>query len=163
MSADVLVRRATAGDAGALASLVREYWEFEGIDGFDDASCRRVLGDFLADERAGLAWIAERGGEAVGYLVACLVFSLEHGGRTAEIDEFFVVPSCRGAGLGEMLLAAAEEAFEAAGLTSVSMQVGAGNDGAARFYARLGYAPRNGYRLMDKHLAAHRTRRSSPS
>ena len=77
-----------------------------------------------------------RAGQAVGYLLAVYVFSLEHLGLTAEIDEFFVLPSARGKGLGDALLQRAEAEFIRRGCTNVSLQLGRGNDGARVFYAR---------------------------
>jgi ribosomal protein S18 acetylase RimI-like enzyme len=148
------IRRATSDDARALTALVREYWAFEGIDGFDAAMCARVLGDFFSTLALGQAWIAEQGGAAVGYLLACFVFSLEHGGLTAEIDELYLVPALRGAGCGRRLLELAEASFEAAGCTNVSLQLGRGNDAGRAFYERCGYRPRAGYELLDKMLPA---------
>jgi GNAT superfamily N-acetyltransferase len=43
-------------------------------------------------------------GVAAGYLLAVYVFSLEHLGVTAEIDEFFVLQSRRRHGVGTEFL-----------------------------------------------------------
>ena len=65
---------------------------------------RRELERFCARRHARQrGWIACIKGQAVGYLLAVYVFSLEHLGLTAEIDEFFVLPSARGKGLGDEL------------------------------------------------------------
>lgn len=156
MSAVAVIRPATAADAGSLSALVGEYWAFEGIAGFDRIRTAKVLGEFFAGPGLGQAWIAERDGEAVGYLLACFVFSIEHGGLTAEIDEFFLKPGHRGSGLGRRLLEVAEAAFQAAGCTNVALQLGRGNDAGRAFYLRCGYSPRSGYELLDKNLASGR-------
>ncbi|MGH8720379.1 MAG: GNAT family N-acetyltransferase [Burkholderiales bacterium] len=85
-----------------------------------------------------------------GYLLAVYVFSLEHHGLTAEIDELFVLPDCRGRGLGAALLQAAA----AAGCTNISLQLGRKNAAALAFYRRHGYRAREGYELLDKSLPA---------
>jgi len=146
------MRPATVADVPALAGLVGEYWAFEGIDGFDQARVEKVLGEFLAGPALGRAWIAEDRGEAVGYLLACFVFSVEHGGLTAEIDEFYLKPAHRGSGLGRSLLEVAEAALRAAGCTNVALQVGRGNDAGQAFYRSCGYSTRSGYELLDKNL-----------
>ncbi len=104
-------RRARADDIGALTELVEKYWRFEGIAGFDAARIGAQLRRLVSDERLGACWIAEKGGAPVGYLLAVYVFSLEHFGMTAEIDEFFIRPDARGKGLGSRLLKTAEETF----------------------------------------------------
>lgn len=43
-----------------------------------------------------VGWIAMDADKPIGYLLAVYVFSLEHLGLTAEIDEFYVVPEQRG-------------------------------------------------------------------
>ena len=153
---DWTIRRASPADIPALATLVGEYWRFEGIDCFDAARTARVLEDFLSRPELGAAWIVEAGGTPSGYLLACYVFSLEHGGLTAEIDELYLDPGLRGAGVGRCLVETAEAEFEAAGCTNVALQLGRSNDAAREFYFRCGYRARAGYELLDKMLAPRR-------
>lgn len=156
MAANASIRRACAADIPELVVLVREYWDFERIGGFAEERTRVVLGTFFANTVLGCGWIAEHSGNAIGYLLACYVFSLEHGGITAEIDEFFVRPRHRGSGLGRRMLATAEKAFTESGCTNVSLQLGRGNDAARAFYRHAGYGERDGYELMDKMLVPNR-------
>lgn len=150
----VSVRAASSADSAAIAGLVGEYWAFEKIDGFDEARVRHSLETLLADEALGTAWIAQVGERTVGYLVAVYAFSLEHGGMTAEIDELFLLPGYREAGLGRRLLEAAERAFRDAGCTGVWLEIGSRNTSARRFYERLGFTLREKYRTMGKSLEA---------
>lgn len=106
----------------------------------------------LSGPRLGAGWIAFEGDTAVGYLLAVYVFSLEHLGLTAEIDEFFIQPQYRSQRAGSQLLPAAEAEFARAGCTNVSLQLGRGNDAARRFYRRHGYVERGGFDLVDKML-----------
>jgi GNAT superfamily N-acetyltransferase len=150
MSSDI--RLVTAQDIPALLPLVEQYWLFEDIAGFDPARVGRELGRAVADTKLASGWIAFTRGQPVGYLLAVYVFSLEHLGLTAEIDEFFVLPSARGKGIGDSLLQLAEAEFVRRGCTNVALQLGRGNDGARDFYRRHGYAERAGYELLDKML-----------
>ena len=43
-----VIRVATAGDITALLALIREYWDFEHIDGFDAGLLAPVLADLFA-------------------------------------------------------------------------------------------------------------------
>ncbi len=102
----------------------------------------------------GACWVAQRTGMVAGYLIAVYVFSLEHGGMMAEIDEFFVRPEFRGDGTGSALLVEMEREMRSAGLVRVQLQLGATNDRARGFYERHGYRRRSGYELFDKPLSA---------
>lgn len=148
------VRRATADDVPALLPLVAAYWQFERLEGFAPETLGGPLARLLSSDHLGAGWLALSEGRAVGYLLAVYVFSLEHGGLTAEIDEFFVAPEGRGAGVGALLLGTAEAEFLRAGCRNSSLQLGRGNADARRFYHRHGYRERSGFELLDKRLPA---------
>jgi GNAT superfamily N-acetyltransferase len=146
------VRKAGTDDVQALLPLVAAYWDFEAIAGFEVERVSTQLQRLLSRPHLGAGWIAFTDNTPVGYLLAVYVFSLEHLGLTAEIDEFFVLPSARDAGTGAELLATAESECVRIGCTNVSLQLSRGNDAARRFYNRHGYAERSKYELLDKML-----------
>lgn len=150
MNADI--RALTLANLPLLLPLVEQYWIFEDIVGFDGARVQQELERVVTDPRLASGWIAFASGQAAGYLLAVYVFSLEHVGLTAEIDEFFVLPSARGHGLGDALLKLAEAEFERRRCTNVSLQLGRGNDKARAFYRRHGYDERAGFEILDKML-----------
>jgi GNAT superfamily N-acetyltransferase len=113
---------------------------------------RTLLTRVLEDASLGRAWIARVYGEPAGYLLAVYVFSLEHQGITAEIDEFFVIPQHRSLGLGAGLLAAAEAQFRIEECTNVSLQLGRSNEAARKFYRQHGFDDRAGFELVSKML-----------
>lgn len=155
------VRAATPRDIPQLLALVRRYWEFEQIDGFVALRVELALGQLLTERHLGAAWVAEGEAGLVGYLLAVLVLSVEHGGIMAEIDEFFVLPEARSHGLGARLLAAAETALAERGCVRLQLQLAVGNTAGRAFYERRGYRGRDGYRLLDKALGASRPAGSS--
>lgn len=146
------IRRALPEDAEHVASLVRAYWQFEGIPAPRGDRISGLLGAWLGAPDRCTGWLAEDGETPVGYLLAVYVLSLEHLGPTAEIDECFVQPAYRGQGIGAALLEAAHAEFVAQGCTNVSLQVARANEEAQRFYARHGYHGRARYALMDMML-----------
>ena len=152
----VVIRPIGNMDIPELLRLIEEYWRFEDIAGFDPARVALELERLLVDASLGNAWIASNGRDAVGYLLAVYVFSLEHLGLTAEIDEFFVLPSQRGHDIGSKLLKIAEVEFVRRRCTNVSLQLGRGNEKARTFYRKHGYAERAGYELLDKMLPGER-------
>ena len=147
------VRLATAGDIPGVASLVERYWDFESIGGFSRPRIETLLKRLLAEPEHGACWVAESDGGLCGYLLAVIMFSLEHGGLMAEIDEVFVAPEARSLGVGSLLFARAERDLAAQGLVRFQLQLGVGNVRAAHFYERHGFSRRAGYELLDKPLA----------
>lgn len=148
------IRLAAVGDAAAIAALVERYWVFESIGGFDRQRIEALLRDLLSAPERGACWVAEAEGGVCGYLLAVFMFSLEHGGLMAEIDELFVSHDMRSAGVGAAMVAAAERELAGRGLVRLQLQLGVDNHGARRFYERLGLGRRAGYELFDKPLQA---------
>jgi GNAT superfamily N-acetyltransferase len=149
----VEIRSACLTDIPRLLTLIRRYWDFEGIPGFAALRIELVLKRLLAGPEApGAIWVAESQGALVGYLIVVLLMSVEHQGLMGEIDEFFVVPEARLRGTGAQLLAAAEAELTRRGCVRLQLQLGTGNARARAFYEGQGYAPRAGYALLDKPL-----------
>ena len=143
----VSVRSITLHDVDSVLGLIHAYWQHEAIAGFDPVRLRDQLRDFLIHSVYGCGWLVEDAGATVGYLLCTFVYSFEHGGRMAEIDEFFVAQSHRGRGLGRRLLASAREELSGRGFTMLQMQVAEGNEKARSFYARQGFVEKSGCRL----------------
>ena len=152
MSSTTTIQPATVEDIDSLLPMVEQYWKFENIEGFDPARMRALLTRVLEDASVGRIWISRVYGEPAGYLLAVYVFSLEHQGMTAEIDEFFLVPQHRGLGIGARMLAAAEAQFRIEECTNVSLQLGRSNEDARRFYRENGFEGRDGFELVSKML-----------
>jgi GNAT superfamily N-acetyltransferase len=148
----VNTRPAQPADIPRLLTLIRRYWDFEGIAGFEALRIELVLKRLLADPALGLILVAESQAGLAGYLIVVLVMSVEHRGLMGEIDEFFVLPAARSQGTGSLLLAAAEAALVRRGCVRLQLQLGIDNTAARAFYQRRGYGPRAGYQLLDKPL-----------
>ena len=147
------IRPAHPTDIPQLLSLIRRYWDFEGITGFDALRIELVLQQLLAGSAAaGAIWVAESHGTIEGYLIVVLFMSVEHRGLMGEIDEFFVLPEARSRGTGAHLLAAAEAALLRRGCVRLQLQLATGNASAREFYQHRGYRARAGYELLDKQL-----------
>jgi ribosomal protein S18 acetylase RimI-like enzyme len=94
----------------------------------------------------------------IGYCVSTFTSD-----ATGEVDSLYVIPSCRGSGVGHALMSAAMDWLAGQSVRSIVVEVISGNDAAQRFYARYGFAPRT-VRLLRPAVTdqtAHRTR--SPS
>jgi len=148
-----VIRSAVTADIPLLAALVRQYWEFESIDGFATEAVASLLARLIAEPGLGSIWVAaDGGGQLLGYLVAVHVFSLEQQGLMAEIDELFVAPAARAGGVGAALLSVAQSDLAARGCVCLQLQLATDNSAARGFYRRHGYRERTGYELLDKRL-----------
>lgn len=132
--------------------MVERYWQTEDISGFDHQAVALQLERIVDDSRLGRVMLANDGDGPIGYLVAVYVFSLEHLGLTAEIDEFYVEQQYRSRGVGSSLLLAAERTACENGCTNISLQLSERNSRAREIYLRHGFNPRRGYGLLEKHL-----------
>ena len=149
----IKIRPACADEATALLPLVEQYWAFERLAGFRAEPVQAQLVRLLSDSRLGCGLVAVDDGVAVAYILVVHVFSLEHFGLTAEIDELFVSPEYRGQGIGQRLMATAEAQARQLGCTNMSLQLALGNEAARQFYLHQGYSPRAEFGLLDKALA----------
>lgn len=135
-----------------LVELMRQYWEFEQIRGFAAPQAEQLLRSFFSQPQLGRGWIALNDQQVLGYLLCSCVFSFEHGGMTAAIDELYVIAEARGQGVGKLLVQTAETEMRALGCVHIEMEVAARNVRAQHFYSLLNFATRAGYSMMHKPL-----------
>jgi diamine N-acetyltransferase len=144
-------RPAAESDVGVLLELMRALYDEDGSTPLSEDTAEPALRGLLAAPDRGLVWVIEQAGEAAGYLVLTWGYSLEFHGRDAFIDELYVAPSYRGAGLGRQAVEWAEAACRAHGAGAVHLEVEIENERAHALYRRSGFAER-GLRLMTKRL-----------
>ncbi|MGW1723626.1 N-acetyltransferase family protein [Streptomyces sp. NPDC002306] len=78
------------------------------------------------------------GGEVVGYATCSPVLSTWDGREYLHMDCLFLAPSSRGLGFGALLMDAVVAEGRRRGMSEVQWQTPAWNEGAIRFYDRLG-------------------------
>ncbi len=127
-----------AGSAAEALAMMRRFYAEEGLE-FREERARRAVEHLAAHPEAGGFWFIEDGGRAVGYFALTLCHSLEFGGRFALLDEFFVEPEHRGAGVGALALARIEEEAASLGVEAVRLEADRGNPRVRAFYRRNGF------------------------
>lgn len=139
----ITVRAATAADATTLHRLMRGLSVYEQYDSLFAVTPEYVLEQgFRRDPPAFQALLAEReGGEAVGMLVYYVLPFAFRARPTFYIKEVYVDESARGEGAGEALMRRAARLAVECGCAIAKWQVASWNDGAVRFYERLGAKP----------------------
>ncbi len=146
--AGVVVRRATAGDLPAMASLARELTEHQAgwrwfplRPGLEDEIVERYRREVAEGE--GVHVVVEVDGEVVG---------MAHGGvhvpshfsdeRSLEVSGVVVRASARGRGVGRRLVEALFERAADLGLDALDLRVFMANEEARAFWASLGFVDR---------------------
>lgn len=112
-------------EANRLIELVRAFHEESG-----HAVSREhveAIRQLCADSTLGQAWLLAVGDRDVGYALAYLRHSIDHGGRIAVLDDLWVTVSRRGQGLGARLLKAVCEDLRAVGARAVLLEVDPAN------------------------------------
>ncbi|MBL0404235.1 GNAT family N-acetyltransferase [Microvirga aerilata] len=130
---------ADAMDATAILSLARA---FHAEDGHPlSYQGERALGHLFADQTHGLVFKIESTSDVIGYAVLCFGYSVELGGRDVFLDDFYIIPSERGHGLGRSVMNALISFARDAGCAAMHLEVVAGNR-AEVLYRRLGFQDR---------------------
>lgn len=103
---------------------------------------RKALYESLLTKPDAFLLLATRDHLPVGYVVAHVHEGADDtwptGERIGEIESLALLPGERGAGLGGLLMDAAEERLAEVGARDVLLHVMVGNDDARRFYERRG-------------------------
>jgi len=113
-------------------------------DGGRDA-LSRALDLFVARPELGFVWLAfaDEAGKRVpvGACVVCHAISTSRGALVAKLDDVTIAGAWRGRGVGSAMLGALCEALRASGLSRIDTACHRDNEGAWRFYERLGFRP----------------------
>ena len=143
------IRRAFPADARAISSVRARSWQsgYRGImpdevlDNMDiEGWAARAEQWLQAREERGRDWVAEEGGEIVGWASRFLPARDEDAGpAVAELAALYVLPSHWGRGLGHALLDVVVEDLRAQGARALSLWVVEANDRARQFYERQGF------------------------
>ncbi|MFO1313425.1 MAG: GNAT family N-acetyltransferase, partial [Burkholderiales bacterium] len=107
----------------------------------------RALALFLARPEIGFVWLAFDGERAVGACVVCRAISTSRGSVVAKLDDVTVHPDWQGRGVGAAMLSQLREHLRDEGMTRIDCGCHRDNEGAWRFYERLGFRPLDEERL----------------
>jgi GNAT superfamily N-acetyltransferase len=132
------VRAAAPHDVPVLLELFRELAEYEHLEHLVRATEQRLHDALFAERPAASALIAERGSQVAGYAVFFPTFSSFLAIQGVWLEDLFVRPAQRGAGVGKALLAAVAAHVRASGGERLEWSALDWNELALRFYRRIG-------------------------
>ena len=156
-TADVALRMATAEDVPTILGFIRALAAYEHLEDevlATDADLHQSL--FGSPARAE-ALLAEIDGEPVGFAVWFYNFSTFRGRHGLFLEDIFVDPAHRGAGIGRAIFRFLAQRAIAQGCARMDWDVLNWNSTAIRFYRSLGAHPLDGWtrqRLTGRALEA---------
>lgn len=104
-----------------------------------DQVLQRATQGLIEDHKLGRILTARLAGELVGVAVISFLWTLEHGGPAAWLDEVYVEPTRRSEGIGRKLVEAAMQVARDSGCIALDLEVDAGHEAAERLYERMGF------------------------
>lgn len=136
-AACVSVRRAQKADLFALAGMVEALAAHHGDKATNNATT--LDRDLFGELPFATAFVAETGGELIGYALLYPVYRATEGERGMELHHLFVKDGHRGEGIGRHLIDRAKAFARTLGCTSLSLGAATGNFAAYKYYQGLGF------------------------
>jgi len=140
MTTTTSIVKASRSDIAGVLDLMGQLYDSEHM-AFESSRALAALHGLLDHPEHGTVFLLRRGEATVGYAVVTRGYSVEFGGVFALLDELFVAPEGRGAGLGAALLRAVIEDCRAEGIASLRLEVERANVQAQALYRRFGFIP----------------------
>lgn len=137
--AALVIRPATEKDADAIHAMIVALARDTGKSKLVTSTADDIRRDGFGARPAFQALIACRGERPVGLALHFAEYSTWRGRRGVYLQDLYVAPEARGAGVGARLIAALAVEAATRGAVYMRLAVDAENHQAARFYERLGF------------------------
>ena len=145
------VHLAGPADLDRLLALIERYHTETALP-HDDAHRRRAVTPLLAGSPHGAVWLIGPQRAPLGYVLIGFGWSVALAGREGVVDEVYIRPSVRGRGIGTEVLHAIAVSLTGVGVRALHVRLDRTDAAAARFCARVGFAPRPDTVLMTDEL-----------
>ena len=134
-------RHFTPADTATLTDFTTAFYTEDPSDeAITPEKVAKTIAHFTNYPEKGTYYIFEEAGQPVGFAIVAFFWSNEYGGDLVTLDEFYVVPAHRGAGIGEAFLRFMFEHYHTRA-AAFELEVTPSNDRARSFYTRVGFQP----------------------
>jgi GNAT superfamily N-acetyltransferase len=137
-NAGLCLRGAEARDVAAIVGLIRELAEFEKLSHLVEVTSETLHPQLFGERPAAEAVVAEIGGRVIGFALFFTNFSTFLGKPGLYLEDLYVQPAFRGAGVGRALLVHLAGLANQRGHGRFEWSVLDWNVDAIRFYQRMG-------------------------
>lgn len=139
-----VIREMRASDAEHVVEMVRGLARHVAADAVPKLTAQSLNGNAdLID-----VVVAEEDGRIIGACLSLITFSTWRGAKGLYVVDLFVEPEARGGKIGQQLLKLAAARAMSRGASFIKLEVDRTNEGAARFYERLGFVRKHEDRLF---------------
>jgi ribosomal protein S18 acetylase RimI-like enzyme len=140
----LVIRAMQASDAPEVVTMVHDLARDSGADVVPKITPESLIanGDLID------VTVAEEQGELLGACLTLLTYSTWRNAKGLYVVDLFIAAKARNRGLGLKLLRAAARRGRARGARFIKLEVYHTNDGAARFYDRLGFGRHDEERIF---------------
>ena len=138
MNPEYSIRSAVPTDSAEIARLIRELAEYEKLAHMAVGTPEMVAAQLFGTRPSAEAFVAERGGRAVGFALFFTTFSTFLCRPGLYLEDLFVEPEHRGAGIGKAMLARLAALAVERGCGRLEWRVLDWNTPSIRFYESLG-------------------------
>jgi ribosomal protein S18 acetylase RimI-like enzyme len=139
---EINIKKASKYEVDEILNLINGLYDHNYIP-FEENKVRSALEKLLDDETLGYVWTVYDKDAIVGYCIVSLVYSLEHNGQIAIIDEIYIKKSHRNLGYGKAILGTIEDFCRAQDVHTVALEVEKHNVNAQVFFQLKGFQKRD--------------------
>jgi len=129
---------ATAGHVGEIVRLLAIQLHEHRV-ALEHARLEAAVRGVLENPSRGFFLVLELDGRCVGAAYVSFIWALEHGGHSAWLEEIYVDPALRDAGLGTRFLRDVLAECEARGCAALDLEIDAGHERVRSLYRRHGF------------------------
>jgi ribosomal protein S18 acetylase RimI-like enzyme len=138
MENPIEIERATEDDLKSTLDLLRDQFAEHQIE-LSEGDLRKAVLEVLQNDRLGFVLIAREAKRAIGAACISFAWTLEHGGKSAWLDELYVLPAYRRRGVGTALLREVIGVAGEMGCAAIDLEVEHNHRQAERLYQREGF------------------------
>jgi GNAT superfamily N-acetyltransferase len=132
------MRKASLADVQQLVSMMAEFYSDSPYT-LNPQRATAAFSSLLADERLGLVWFIQSNSKDVGYVVVTYCYTMNYGGLSAVVDDFFIQQPFRGTGLGKAAMAEVRSLCASNGIRAIHVETGHDNSPALAVYRRASF------------------------
>ncbi|MGD8405154.1 MAG: GNAT family N-acetyltransferase [Anaerolineales bacterium] len=132
------IERASLTDQEAILELLQKQFVEHEIEYSSDI-LSTAIGEMLKREGLGLFLVARDKDKLIGIAAISFAWTLEHGGKSAWLDELYVLPDYREDGIGSALIESAIDELRKQGCAAIDLEVEENHHRAERLYERKGF------------------------
>jgi len=129
---------ATIEDSNTVLKLILDFYVIDNYD-FVRSKSRTAFLQLIGDKSKGRLWIIKSDKKVIGYIILTFGFSFEHGGRSAFLEELYLIESYRDKGIGIKLLQFLSDEAKKLDVKAIYLEVEKHNHRAHKVYTRDGF------------------------